>query len=127
MSSTKIQKTIAIPQNGEVWIARIPNQPKDPHQPRPVVIVSTNSQNKYLDSVIAIPTSTSIDEPYPKLHIFLPRETGGLPKDCYARCELVTTVDKSLLVKGPLGKAIDTKYRWQLINGVLHALGGSTR
>src|ERR1700733_2488296 len=109
MSSTNIQKVLTVPQNGEVWIARIPNQPKDPHQPRPVVIVSTNSQNKYLDSVIAIPTSTSIDEPYPKLHIFLPKGTGGFPKDCYAPCELVTTVDKILFLKAPLGKPIGPK------------------
>jgi mRNA-degrading endonuclease toxin of MazEF toxin-antitoxin module len=124
---TLSHKVPPVPQSGEIWIARIPNQPKDPHQPRPVVIVSTNSQNKYLDSVIAVPTSTSIGEPYPKLHVFLPRGTGGLPKDCYARCELVTTVDKTLLVKGPLDKPIDTKYRWQLIHGVLHALGGSAQ
>lgn len=112
-----------IPHAGEVWVVKIPNQPNDPHQPRPVVIVSTDSQNKYLTSVIAIPISSSLEEPHPKLHVFLPKGTGGLSKDSYARCELVTTVDKSLFVKGPFDKPIDIKYRWQLIEGVRFALG----
>ena len=118
-----MSKTSFTPSNGEVWIVKIPNQPNDPHQPRPVVVVSNNSQNKYLTSVIAIPTSSSISEAHPKLHVFLPKGTGGLSKDCYARCELITTIDKSLLVKGPLDKPLDIKYRWQLIEGVRFALG----
>jgi mRNA interferase MazF len=112
-----------LPQSGEIWIVKIPNQPNDPHQPRPVVIVSTNSQNKHLTSVIAIPTSSSVTDPHPKLHIFLPKGTGGLTRDSYARCELITTLDKSLFVKGPMDKPVDVKYRWQLIEGVRYALG----
>ncbi len=112
--------------NGEIWWVRIPNQPNDPHQPRPAVIVSTDGRNKNANDVIVVPTTSSTNmSPHPQLHIHIPAGEGGLPKDSYARCDQVSTIDKSLLdtAKGPLGNRIHLKYRWAILDAVRAALG----
>jgi mRNA interferase MazF len=112
------------PQNGEIWYVNLPNQPKDPHQPRTAIIVSTNIRNKFCNDVIVVPTtSTKNFKPHPELHILIPANEGGLSKDSYARCDQVTTLDKSLLSNGPLGPAVQLKYRWKLIDAIRIALG----
>jgi len=46
-------------------------------------------------------------------------------KDSYARCDQVTTIEKSLLdsTKGPLGGTIHLKFRWAVVDAVRVALG----
>ena len=113
------------PLNGEIWWVRIPNQPNDPHQPRTAIIVSTDGRNKFANDVIVVPTTSSTNfKPHPELHIHVPSGEGGLLKDSYARCDQVTTIDKSLLdLQGPLGNRIHLKYRWAIVDGVRVALG----
>lgn len=112
------------PQNGEVWYVNLPNQPNDPHQPRTAIIVSTNGRNRNCNDVIVVPTtSTPNFRPHPEYHVHIPAGEGGLPRDSYARCDQVTTLDKSLLDNGPLGAPIHLKYRWEIIEAVRKALG----
>jgi mRNA interferase MazF len=113
------------PLHGEIWWVRIPNQPNDPHQPRTAVIVSPDGRNKYANDVIVVPTTSSLQKPHPEMHIHIPAGEGGLPKDSYAKCDQVTTIDKSLLdtAAGPLGARIHRKYRWNILEGVRIALG----
>lgn len=112
------------PQNGEIWYVKIPNQPNDPHQPRTAIIVSTNGRNKAASDLIVVPTTSSKQfRPHPSLHLFIPAGEGGLTKDSYAKCDQVTTIDKSLLSKGPLGAPIQLKYRWKIIDAIRAALG----
>lgn len=112
------------PQHGEVWYVKLPNQPNDPHQPRTAIIVSTNGRNRNCNDVIVVPTtSTANFRPHPEVHIHIPAGEGGLTRDSYARCDQVTTLDKSLLDNGPLGGPIHLKYRWALIEAVRVALG----
>ncbi len=114
------------PLNGEIWWVSIPNQPNDPHQPRTAIIVSTNGRNKGANDVIVVPTTSSERfRPHPELHVHIPAGEGGLPRDSYAKCDQVTTIDKSLLdaKKGPLGTPIHLKYRWAIVDAVRVALG----
>ena len=114
------------PLNGEIWWVRIPNQPNDPHQPRTAVIVSTDGRNKYANDVVVVPTTSSPNlKPHPEMHVHIPAGEGGLPKDSYAKCDQVTTIDKSLLdaATGPLGNRFHLKYRWAIVDGVRVALG----
>jgi mRNA-degrading endonuclease toxin of MazEF toxin-antitoxin module len=112
------------PQNGEIWFVNIPNQPNDPHQPRTAVIVSTNGRNKAASDVIVVPTTSSKTfRPHPVVHVQLPAGEGGLPRDSYARCDQVTTIDKSLLSRGPLGLPISLQYRWKLLDAIRVSLG----
>jgi mRNA-degrading endonuclease toxin of MazEF toxin-antitoxin module len=113
------------PQRGEVWLVNIPNQPKDPHQPRTAIIISTDARNRHLSDVIVVPTCSSIVNTHPKIHTYLPKGEGGLALDCYARCEQITTVDKSLLQKGPLGAAISDKYLRNIVRCIRQSVGDS--
>jgi len=111
-------------QNGEIWYVTIPNQPHDHHQPRTAIIVSTNGRNNSASDIIVVPTTSSQNfRPHPELHIHVPAAEGGLPRDSYAKCDQVTTIDKSLLERGPLGPPIHLKYRWRIINAIRIALG----
>lgn len=126
MTSTPPQPTPpAFPQNGEIWWVKLPNQPADPHQPRPAIIVSTNGRNKGCNDVVVVPlTSSGSFKPHPLVHIHIPKGEGGAQRDSYARCDQITTLDKSLLdPKGPLGSPIAVSYRWQIIEGVRRSIG----
>lgn len=121
---TKVPASPAFPQSGEVWWVKIPNQPDDPHQPRPAIVISTNGRNKGCNDVIVVPvTSSGTFRPHPIVHIHLPAGVGGLQRDSYARCDQVTTLDKSLLGSGPLGSPIDATYKWQIIDGIRRSVG----
>ncbi len=111
------------PQRGEVWLVNIPNQPNDPHQPRTAIVISTDARNRNLSDVIVVPTSSSIVNTHPKIHTYLPKGEGGLAFDCYARCEQITTVDKTLLRKGPLAGAISDKYLRDIVRCIRQSVG----
>lgn len=114
----------SFPKLGEVWYVKNLNQPDDPHQPRTAVIVSTNGRNEAATDVIVVPTTSSTKfEPHPYLHVQLPSGQGGLSKNSIARCDKVTTLDKRLLVNGPLGDVIHINYRSQIIHAIRRALG----
>jgi len=116
-----------IPSNGEIWFVNIPNQPSDPHQPRTAIVISTNGRNQNASDVIVVPTTSSVNfRPHPLVHVHIPAGEGGLPKDSYARCDQVTTLDKSLLRDGPLGGPVHLSYRWKIIYAVRRAIGDTT-
>jgi|688.fasta_scaffold1091284_1 mRNA-degrading endonuclease toxin of MazEF toxin-antitoxin module len=108
-----------------LWAREIPNQPNDPHIPRPVIIVSTNSRNKFFDSVIVVPLSHGLSNPHKTLHVHIPKGQGGVPKDGFARCELVSTIDKDFLDlrKGPIGIPLADKYMFAISRGIRLAVG----
>jgi mRNA-degrading endonuclease toxin of MazEF toxin-antitoxin module len=114
-----------VPRRGEIWwIKRNPVIPRDPHLPRPVVIVSTDPRNKSWDSVIVVPLSTGLQNPYPQFHKLIPKGEGGLDRESHARCDLVSNIEKSCLdPKGPLGPLLSDKLIWKIVQGVRAAVG----
>lgn len=127
MSSRKMQVPSPIPQRGEVWLAnKNPAIPNDPHLPRPVVIMSTNSRNRVLQNVIIVPFSAGIKRPHKPFHKSVPKGSGGLPKDCHARCDLVSTLAKAYLdPRGPLGPPLSVQDLTEIARGVRAAIGDS--
>ncbi len=126
MSSRKMQpQAPLVPLRGEVWLAKQnPVIPNDPHLPRPVVIISTNARNKAWPNVIVVPLSAGLERPFEALHKFIPKGSGGLPKDCHARCDFVSTMAKTCLdARGPLGPPLSDKHLWQIAKGVRAAIG----
>ncbi len=117
--------TAAFPQNGEIWWVKLPGQPGDPNQPRPAIIVSTNGRNKTSNDVVVVPlTSSSSFKSHPLVHIQIPAGEGGTQRDSYARCDQITTMDKSLLdPKGPMGAPIALSHRWKIIEAVRRSIG----
>lgn len=116
---------VPVPVRGEVWLANEnPVVPNDPHLPRPVLVISTNPRNRALDTIIIVPFSSRLHNPFPPIHKLVPAGEGGLPKTSYALCELVSNLPKRCLdPKGPLGPPLDDKYLWAITRGVRAAIG----
>lgn len=116
---------VPVPRRGEVWLAnKNPIIPNDPHLSRPVVVISTDPRNRALGSIIVVPFTTRLHDPFPPLHKLVPAGEGGLPKTSYARCELVSHIQKTCLnPAGPLGERLAQKYMWEIARGVRAAIG----
>jgi mRNA-degrading endonuclease toxin of MazEF toxin-antitoxin module len=73
-----------------------PNQPNDPHQPRPGLIVSDDDRNRRADDVIAVPLFTSRR---PGL-IRVPIRAGaaGIDHDSMLYCDEIVTLHHGFLV-----------------------------
>lgn len=113
---------MSFPKSGEVYWVRIPNQPSDPHQPRTAIIVSMNERNKHLSDVIVVPTTSMTTRPLLDAHVLIPAGEGGLKKSSVARCDQVTTIDKSLLESGPLGGQISETLLEKIIRAIRAAI-----
>jgi mRNA interferase MazF len=113
------------PQKGEVWLVNLPNQPNDTHQPRPAIIVSVNQRNKWCGDVIVVPVTSSPKRSHPQVHVAIPAGEGGLLKDSTARCDQITTLDKSLLGRAAVG-TVSHQYSAAIIEGVRAAMGDPT-
>jgi mRNA interferase MazF len=114
------------PKRGEVWLINVnPSTPKDPHLPRPVIVISTDNRNKTWDSVIVVPLSTGLSNPNAKFHIEIKSGAAGLDRDTFARCDLVSNIEESCLdkTKGALGPELLEKYMWEVIRGVRRVIG----
>jgi mRNA interferase MazF len=113
------------PRRGEIWLITInPSVPKDPHLPRPVVIMSTNTRNRSWDSVIVVPCSTGLQNANENFHIPIPAGQGGLERETRARCDLVSNLEKINLdsEKGPLGH-LSEKHMWEIVRGIRACVG----
>lgn len=92
---------MSFPQRGEIYWAQIPGLDTKEH---PVLVVSYDSRNKHAHDIIVVPLSTTI-RPSPT-HVKLPTGAGGLSKTSNAKCELIATIDKIFLGRGPIGGKI---------------------
>lgn len=114
------------PKRGEVWLIKTnPISPDDPHLPRPVIVISPNNRNKAWDSVIVVPLSTGIENINAKFHKEIPKGEGGIGKTSYARCDLVSTIEKTCLdsSRGAIGSLLSDKYVWEVVRGVRASIG----
>jgi mRNA interferase MazF len=93
---------------GETYIAVLdPVIGREISKTRPVLVVSNDLSNKFAGTVTVLPiTSANIDKIYP-FEVFLPKGSGGLPKDSKAKADQIRTLDKARLAK-PLGQ-VDRK------------------
>jgi mRNA interferase MazF len=82
------------PKRGEVFLAQL-------DKPRPVIILSVDSLNRYALDVCVVPITTREHAKF-SMRIPLKAGDGGLDRDYWAKCDQVTTLEKSLL-KRPLG------------------------
>lgn len=108
------------PKRAEVWSIHTPNKPYDPHQPRTAIIVSTNGRNEKANHVTAVPTFHNARAL--RTHVFLSKGSGGLDKDTFACCEQITTIDKSLLHKGPFGSLTEDQMN-QIVKAIRLSIG----
>lgn len=87
------------PLRGEIWFTNLAADPPEKGR-RPVIIVSVDARNRHerVNTVLAVPLSTSIHKQSP-IHVLLTAGETGLSSDSIARADDITVVLKSDLVE----------------------------
>ncbi len=108
------------PRRGEIYLVTLPGHPTDP-KARPALIVSIDVRNRLANDVIVVPLSTTL-RPAPT-HVKLPADEGGLRETSMAKCEQITTLDKSFLIRGPFAGAISAVLLHEVEKAIQRAIG----
>ncbi len=108
------------PRRGEIYLVRLPGHPADTKN-RPALVVSMDVRNRLANDVIVIPLSTTL-RPAPT-HVELPAGEGGLKEPSMAKCEQVTTLDKSFLLRGPFAGTISSSLMQEIERAIQRAIG----
>lgn len=108
------------PKRGEIYLVNLPSKPKDIKN-RPALVISLDIRNELAADIIIIPLSTTL-RPSPT-HVLLQEGEGGLSKASMVKCEQVTTIDKSLLIKGPFAGKISNEKIEEIEKAVMIAIG----
>ncbi len=111
---------IEYPKRGEIYLVNLPSKPKDIKN-RPALVVSLDIRNKLANDIIVVPLSTTL-RPAPT-HVLLIEGEGGLSKASMAKCEQVTTIDKSLLIRGPFADKISNEKMKEIEKAIMIAIG----
>ncbi len=86
---------ISEPKRGEVYWAKLPQFPNDPHQPRPVVVVSPTRHNARSSSIHVAPIYSRTSGH--RCNLPIPFKSGGLSDGSVIQCNRVCAIEKSLL------------------------------
>jgi mRNA-degrading endonuclease toxin of MazEF toxin-antitoxin module len=110
------------PKRGEIWLTHTPGRPKDPHQPRPSLVVSIDVRNALRDHVVVAPIF-SWGQPSP-VRVAISAGTGGLDHDSMIFCDELATVDRDFLAGTyPMGEAVPNRVMVDVVKAVRRALG----
>jgi len=118
-SGTK-QGAPSYPRRGEIYLVRLPGHPAD-RKARPALVVSLDVRNRLAHDVIVVPLSTTL-RPSPT-HVELPAGEGGLNHTSMAKCEQITTLDKSFLLRGPFAGTISSPKMQEVEKAIQQAIG----
>jgi mRNA interferase MazF len=108
------------PRCGEIYLVQLPGHPADKKN-RPALVVSMDVRNRLANDVIVVPLSTTL-RPAPT-HVELPAGEGGLRESSMAKCEQITTLDKSFLLRGPFAGTIDPLLMRDIEKAIQRAIG----
>lgn len=110
------------PHRGEIWLVQLPGQPED-WKDRPCVILSVNTRNRHpnVNDYIVVPTSSVIRSG--PCNVLLKRGMGGLNADSEAKCDQITTIHESFLIRGPFSKSIPTEKLKEIFIKVALSIG----
>ena len=108
------------PKRGEIYLVRFSGRPTD-SKTRPALIVSLDVRNRLANDVIVVPISTTL-RPSPT-HVELPKNEAGLNRTSMAKCEQITTLDKSFLVRGPFSGAVSPLKMSEIEKAIQRAIG----
>lgn len=102
------------PKRGEIYLANL-------DKPRPAIILSADQLNRHSLDVCVVPMTMKQHARF-VLRVPLKRGEGGLDSDCWAKCDQVTTLEKTSLRPRPLG-ALSTAKLQEIEQQVKFALG----
>ena len=83
------------PKRGEVYLVAL-------DKPRPAVVLSVNALNEHALDVCLVPI-TGVQHREFRVRVLIRAGDGGLNKNCWAKCDQVTTLEKAFLRYPPLG------------------------
>jgi len=115
---------IEYPKRGEIYLVNLPSKPKDVKN-RPALVVSLDVRNKLASDIIVVPLSTTLRSA--PTHVLLQKGEGGLSKASMAKCEQITTIDKSLLIRGPFAGRISDEKMNEIEKAIMIAIGVSSQ
>jgi len=101
------------PRRGEVYLLRLD---KD----RPALVISSDSLNRHALDVCVVPI-TSVQHGRFALRVPIRAGDGGLSRDSWAKCDQVTTLEKTLVRYPPLGRLDEVTLR-KIEDGIRIAL-----
>lgn len=111
---------IEYPKRGEIYLVSLPSQ-SDDIKNRPALVVSLDIRNKLANDIIVVPLSTNLRKS--PTHVLVQEGEGGLSKTSMAKCEQITTIDKSFLIRGPFaGKVSEGKMK-EIEKAIMIAIG----
>jgi mRNA interferase MazF len=84
------------PKRGQVYLANL-------DKPLPAIILSVDQLNRHALDVCVVPVVTTKHHAKFVLRVPLKKGEGGLAFDCWAKCDQVTTLEKTFLRPNPLG------------------------
>ncbi len=111
---------MSYPRRGEIYLVKLPGHPADTKD-RPALVVSLDVRNRLANDVIVVPLSTTL-RPAPT-HVELPAGEGGLKQTSMAKCEQITTLDKSFLIRGPFAGAINLSLMEEIEKAIQRSIG----
>src|SRR5437762_4586988 len=109
------------PGRGEIWFAYLPGRPDDPHQPRPVLVMSDDVRNRLTDDLIVVPIFTR--GRLGPTRVAIQAGAGGLQHSGVVFGEEVTTLDRDFLARGPLGPGVPQVLLEQVVIAIRRAIG----
>lgn len=101
------------PRRGEMCLVRLD---KD----RPALVISSDALNRYASDVCVVPI-TSVEHRRFSLRVPIRPGEGGLDCASWAKCDQITTLEKSLVRYPPLGRLTDARLS-QIEAGIKTAL-----
>ncbi len=87
------------PRRGEIYVIRLD---KD----RPALVMSADALNRYALDVCVVPI-TSVKHARFSLRVSINPPEGGLSRPSWAKCDQITTLEKTVFVYPPLGRLRD--------------------
>lgn len=108
------------PRRGEIYLVQLPGHPSDTKN-RPALVVSLDVRNRLANDVMVVPISTTLG-PAPT-HVELPAGEGGLQATSMAKCEQITRLDKSFLLRGPFAGIITPSLMEEIEKAIQRAIG----
>lgn len=115
-------ESVEYPRQGQVYLSKALRQSADSKK-RPVTIVSLDARNQFSRTVLVVPFSSDLHSGSGNpSRIFVPTGEGGLEVDSIALCDLISTVEKKYLERGPYGR-ITGQSLAQIQRGIQLAIG----
>lgn len=83
------------PKRGEVYVVQL-------DKPRPAIVLSVDALNKFALDVCAV-ALTTVEHRNFSMRVPIKKGDANLNFNCWAKCDQVTTLEKSLLKYPPIG------------------------